>query len=138
MAQLKRMGPNLLTGDGVSIEFSGPNSQQYMNLLTEEVNDEHKGILSDTIFGRKREILDFLASKFGKWVTIESIMNHLYVNDPEGGADDRIVDVYICLLRKLLKGTEYEIQTGWGGLRRLVKVGTPGPQKHVNIMEGFA
>jgi two-component system cell cycle response regulator CtrA len=64
---------------------------------------------------KEYQILELLAMNRGKLVLKEKILNHLY--DYNFAPDQKIIDVYICKLRrKLQKGkAEKIISTVWGG-----------------------
>jgi two-component system cell cycle response regulator CtrA len=65
--------------------------------------------------GKEYQILELLSLRLGSTVTKEMFLNHLYagLDDPEL----KIIDVYICKLRKKLTtalgGSDY-IATVWG------------------------
>ena len=78
--------------------------------------------------GREYSILELLSLRKGSTLTKEMIMSHLY-----GGMDEpdiKIIDVYICKLRRKLSaaGGENLIETDWGRgyiLREPDQTGTP-------------
>jgi Transcriptional regulatory protein, C terminal len=49
-------------------------------------------------------VFEVLHKYFGKCVAKTTVLDHLYQLDPDGGAQDKIVDVYICKLRAALEG----------------------------------
>lgn len=64
-----------------------------------------------------------LNDDFGRCVTRRALWDHLYALDPDGGAEEKIIDVQICKIRALLKGWPITIVTHWGKgfeLRRAV------------------
>lgn len=76
---------------------------------------------------REYAFLEVLASRRGSVVTPEALMNHVYggLDEP----DDKIVDVYICKLRKKLKpsGLTPVIACHWGRGYSLPSATTPHP-----------
>ena len=131
MIPLRRKGNNLLTGNGLSVEVTGRESDSFMDWLLEQY--QPAPLLDyDVATHKERQILECLGDRNGNWVHLDTIMHHLYWDDPNGGpADTRIIDVFICKLRKKLVSTDYEIQTAHGGWRRLVPVGTTRKTKEV-------
>lgn len=65
-------------------------------------------------------IADLLLSKLGKVVPKSSILNALYFNKVEE-ADVKIIDIFLCHLRKRIKNTPYRIDTVFGTGLRMVK-----------------
>lgn len=68
-------------------------------------------------------IVEKLKAKFGKCVTKAALHHALYADDPDGGADEKIVDVFICKIRDLIADWPITIVTHWGNgyeLRRSV------------------
>lgn len=64
-----------------------------------------------------------LYEKFGKCVTKESLHRELYADDPNGGADTKILDIIVCKIREQIKDWPIVIHTHWGKgyeLRRAV------------------
>lgn len=59
------------------------------------------------------EMLRLLARRFGKTVHRDSLYTHLYNND-DSDVNEKIIQVFICKLRKKLAGTGLEIKTAWG------------------------
>jgi two-component system cell cycle response regulator CtrA len=66
--------------------------------------------------GKEYQILEFLSLRKGTTVTKEMFLNHIY-----GGMDEpelKVIDVFICKLRKKLRGATREpvgpIYTVWG------------------------
>jgi two-component system cell cycle response regulator CtrA len=62
--------------------------------------------------GREFQLLHLLASRRGKAVSREAILNWLYGAEGEPGL--KVIDVFVCKLRKKL-GTACRIETVWGG-----------------------
>jgi two-component system, cell cycle response regulator CtrA len=58
------------------------------------------------------EVLAHLMTK--QQTTKENLMNALYGLSPDGGPQAKIIDVFICKLRKKLKPFDIEIETIWG------------------------
>lgn len=67
------------------------------------------------------ELASFMYSRLGKTVTKAQLWNSKYATDSEGGADSKIIEVYICKLRKHLKGTPFAVETVWGTGYRMVE-----------------
>lgn len=68
-------------------------------------------------------IFEKLNERFGKMVTKEALHDALYQADPQGGAEIKIIDVFIHKIRDLIAGWPIMIQTHWGKgyeLRRAV------------------
>ena len=62
--------------------------------------------------GKEYAILELLSLRKGTTLTKEMFLNHLY-----GGMDEpeiKIIDVFICKLRKKLAGGSHYIETVWG------------------------
>lgn len=88
---------------------------------------------SELVMGAKRVVLTksqavivkLLADNFGKVVRRQQMLDALYSTDPNGGADDKIVDVYISKIRARFEETKVPLvivthtKTGWE-LRRPV------------------
>lgn len=70
----------------------------------------------------RQEIYDFIRLHPG--CTMESIVNHVYRNDPSGGASTNSVAVIIRIMRKELQELGYTISTrhGRGAGYRLVEL----------------
>lgn len=70
--------------------------------------------------GSETEVLTALARAFPRIVTKEALMDALYALKPDEEPEIKIIDVFICKLRKKLKPLGVEIDTAWGrgyGLR---------------------
>jgi DNA-binding response OmpR family regulator len=68
------------------------------------------------------ELFHLLWEKIGRVKTKQSIMDAIYwrlADDEEPGA--KIVDVWICKIRKKLKPLGIEIQTAWGRGFRIIE-----------------
>ena len=65
-------------------------------------------------------ILDALVTAYPKEVSREFLMSKLYVIEADE-PEIKIIDVFICKLRKLLVGTNYKINSIWGRGYRLSK-----------------
>lgn len=50
----------------------------------------------------------------GAVVSKEAVYDAVYGNDPDGGPEPKILDVFICKIRKKLVGSGYTIVTHWG------------------------
>lgn len=62
--------------------------------------------------GKEFKILELLSLRKNVTITKDMILNHLY-----GGMDEpelKIIDVFICKLRKKLKGSDARLDTVWG------------------------
>lgn len=61
-------------------------------------------------------IVEILFKRFGKAVSREAILEHVYCLLPNDWPDIKIIDVFVCRLRKLLRDQEcpLEIATKWG------------------------
>lgn len=81
-----------------------------INLTTHSVTvDDHPLLVTPRMY----QLLELLALNLDRTVTHDQIMYHLYVN---GGAERRIIDVFICKIRKMFKnaGCVNIIETSWG------------------------
>jgi DNA-binding response OmpR family regulator len=65
------------------------------------------------------KVLVYLLESIGKWRSTERIWMTCFDEDVDSG----IVTVQIGLVRKLLQGTEYEIETQYGAGYRLLRKG---------------
>lgn len=70
---------------------------------------------------KQAEILECLASAMPLKVHKEELFRNLYQLEQED-PDQKIVDVFICHLRKALQTTGYRIETLWGTGYRLVRI----------------
>ncbi len=83
-----------------------------VNLYTHSVTAEGRPV---HLTGKEYAILELLSLRKGATLTKEMFLNHLY-----GGMDEpelKIIDVFVCKLRKKLKaatGGESHIETMWG------------------------
>lgn len=61
-------------------------------------------------------IMNLLASRRGHVFSKDAIMNALYFDDPQGGAEFKIVDVFVCKIRHKLEEAQADqwIVTHWG------------------------
>jgi len=64
-----------------------------------------------SLTGREWLIFRLLVKNAGKLVTRSELLNELYWWDPSGGAEPKIIDVYV---HKLRKKTPWPITTVWG------------------------
>jgi|TARA_R100000501_G_C2621538_1_gene114765 DNA-binding response OmpR family regulator len=50
------------------------------------------------------------------FITKEAIHHHIYRHDPEGGPNDKIIDVFLCKVRRKLReaNSRFFIITHWG------------------------
>lgn len=68
-------------------------------------------------------VVEKLNERFGSCVSKQAIHEHLYAIDPNGGAEEKIVDVLVSKIRAHLHGWPIAIVTHWGKgyeLRRAV------------------
>jgi len=75
--------------------------------------------------GREYQMVELLALRGGMTLTKEMFLNHLY-----GGLDEpevKIIDVFICKIRKKLGAAADQLETSWGRGYRLVAEPTPKP-----------
>lgn len=76
-----------------------------------------------------RQIAEFLAMRFGTFVSRDRLCDLIYAEDPDGGPlnADSTVSVRICGLRRCLKRTalqiETEYKTGWRMTWRATEAG---------------
>ena len=78
--------------------------------------------LSPTLW-RLVQILWHRRSKLVSW---DSLMLHLYSGSVEPDCGNKLIKVYICHLRRALRGLPYSINTSWGAGYRLVEGGAAG------------
>lgn len=64
--------------------------------------------------GKEVQVMDRLIKGWGKPVSKEWLHNSLYRDDPDGGADPKIIGVMVHKLREKLKPTSIEIFTHFG------------------------
>jgi two-component system cell cycle response regulator CtrA len=83
------------------------------------VNLESRGVWVDAnpihLTPKEYEILQLLSLRKGTNVTKDMFLNHLYGG--RGGPEAKIIDVFVCNLRKKLSqltGGDHYIQTIWG------------------------
>lgn len=68
----------------------------------------------------ERRLVDLLASRPGKVFPQSSVVSALYFDVPGGDAPQpKIVDVYVCKIRKKITGAPFVIETVWGEGYRL-------------------
>lgn len=60
---------------------------------------------------KEQQIAAILHKRLGCIVTRNSLMDALYFDDPNGGPDGKIVDVFVCKLRKKLIGSGFMIKS---------------------------
>lgn len=60
------------------------------------------------------QVFLFLYNNRGKKVSKAAIMDHLYQLSPNDEPEMKIIDVFICHIRKRIKPTGIEIKTIWG------------------------
>lgn len=63
---------------------------------------------------QEARLLHHLDLRDGKAATKEALMAALYHAEPGDWPEDKIIDVFVCKLRKKLVGTPYSIETVWG------------------------
>lgn len=78
-----------------------------------EIDWRKEGIKASHIQAR---ILNRLFLKPGTVVDRRTMMNAIYFDRADGGPMDKIIDIFVCKLRKKLKaaGGKYEIRGHWG------------------------
>jgi two-component system cell cycle response regulator CtrA len=64
-------------------------------------------------------ILNMLATR--ELATKDALLTALYGDDPDGGANEKILDVFILKLRRKLAPRGLHIETAWGQGHRLTK-----------------
>ncbi len=64
--------------------------------------------------GHEMLILERLVEVFPRVLSKDAAVDWLYQLQPEGGAEPKIVDVYICKIRKKLTPLGVRIDTLWG------------------------
>lgn len=66
--------------------------------------------------GAQTRVANLLHTKLGKAVSKDSIMDTLYFDRPDDAPHIKIIDIYICHIRRKLKehGDKYCIETVWG------------------------
>ncbi len=64
------------------------------------------------------QILELLQQGKGRTVSRESLLENLYLTSADE-PDIKIIDVFVCKLRKKLKGMGVAVQTDWGRGYRL-------------------
>lgn len=65
----------------------------------------------------------------GKTVSADAIMEALYGDDPDGGPEEKTIDVHLCKIRKALPALGIAIETVWGRGYRAVVVAAPAQSK---------
>jgi two-component system, cell cycle response regulator CtrA len=76
--------------------------------------------------GKEYQMVELMALRRGSVITKEAFLDHLY-----GGLDEpelKIVDVFICKIRKKLGPAADQLETSWGRGYRLVAEPTPTAQ----------
>lgn len=78
--------------------------------------------LSFGLTASEANLFDVLFKAGERGVSKQSLFDALYGNDPDGGPDGKIVDVFICKLRRKLRDADlpWFIETLWGRGYRLV------------------
>ena len=67
-----------------------------------------------TLSGHEMALLELLAKSFPRVLTKESALDHIYQLDPDGEPEIKIIDVYICKIRKKVEPLGLRIDTQWG------------------------
>lgn len=60
------------------------------------------------------EIMHVLARKFPHIATREAIINALWAPDTQPDTGNKVIDVHICRIRKMLAGTGMSVDVVWG------------------------
>jgi uroporphyrinogen-III synthase len=71
------------------------------------------------------QLLSLLRRRPDKLVARAAAMDALYGHRPDGGPDEKILDVYVMRLRRAIAGGPMRLDTVWGVGWRLVAVDTP-------------
>lgn len=79
------------------------------------------------------DILLLLHSRVLRVVQKQAIMDHLYQLSPDVEPEPKILDVFICKMRKKLKPLGVSIQTSWG---RGYSLSFDGPSRVIHEGEG--
>jgi len=91
-------------------------AQAMLEYVTADFGDEevinYKVNLGLTV--KEARLLVYLIRAPGNRGTKESILSGLYYDRPHDMPEIKIVDVFICKLRKKLQGTKFTISTIWG------------------------
>ncbi len=66
-------------------------------------------------------LLGALRARMGQTVTKNALMDALYFDRPDDAPESKIIDVFICKIRKKIAHTGYAIKTVWGQGYKLVK-----------------
>ncbi len=75
---------------------------------------------------KEREVLCYLAQRPGVVRTKAEILDYVYQLEPGDQPDVKIVDVFVCKLRKKLVGAELVVETMWGRGYFVKKSGSGG------------
>ena len=87
---------------------------------TDEI--ERMGLMSRFhISASQARLLLILMNHEGECVHKQTILNRLYVETPNDMPEGKIIDVFICKLRKAIADSEYQIETVWGEGYKLIK-----------------
>lgn len=78
------------------------------------------GDLVGKFTGLERRLFNFLRSKEGEIISVDSIMDGLYSANDDA-PQPKIVDVVICRVRKKLRGSAFIVETHSGKGRKLVR-----------------
>lgn len=81
------------------------------NVVDPEVRKLRKEGTWHSVPPKEWAIFEKLAQNEGKIISDKRIWNHLYGDDADGGADEKIIDVFICRLRKICP---FRIETVFG------------------------
>lgn len=85
---------------------------------------EIPGIENTKLTARQRVLCKLLHDARGRTVSRQTLYNAIYALMPQADwPHDKIIDVYICYIRRRLKGTRWEIRTVWGSGYSLHEVG---------------
>lgn len=73
-----------------------------------------RGMAAVGLTGKEFSVFRFLLDKRGRTATKDAILDHLYQLQPNDEPDIKIVDVFVCKLRKKIVPLGLNIGTSWG------------------------
>lgn len=105
------------------------------------LDDDTRSIGGKMLTKAEYRIMRLLTEHFGKAVSKISIYNALWFDDPQEGpeCEEKILQVYICRIRKKLRGTGHVIITHWAFGYRLCRQDDPNiPDKYRQLADAEA
>lgn len=86
--------------------------------------------------GREARLFLILKRAPGMQASKEAILNRLYADQIDDAPDVKIIDVFVCKMRKKLEGTDWRIETIWGAGYKLhgANLALPAPTKTAERM----